>query len=121
MAEFHANTRVREGAAIIDLVGDLTGRSAEALAGTHRAAVADGPTVLVLNFTDTDYINSSGIAALVSILAEAREVGRRVCAVALTEHYRHVFDLTRLSDFMDFYVTEDAAVAAVATVGKGTV
>jgi len=37
----------------------------------------------------------------VSILARARAEGRGVAAIGLTEHYRHIFDITRLSDFIE--------------------
>ena len=40
--------------------------------------------------------------------AEEREVG----AFGLSDHYREVFNITRLSDFMTIYDNETAAVAA---------
>jgi anti-sigma B factor antagonist len=54
------------------------------------------------------YINSTGIALVVRMLAEARRDGRGVRAVGLTPHYQTIFRITRLSDYMDI-VEGDAA------------
>jgi len=45
---------------------------------------------------------------VVRLLADARRDGRHVRAVGLTPHYREIFRITRLSDFMDI-VEGDAA------------
>ena len=49
-----------------------------------------------------------GIALVVRLLADARRDGRTVRAIGLTEHYREIFRITRLSDFMEI-VEGDAA------------
>ena len=41
---------------------------------------------------------------------------RTVRAFGLSEHYRQIFDITRLSDFMGIYADEDSAVTAAAAV-----
>ena len=55
---------------------------------------------MLLDFAAVDYINSTGIALIVGILAEARKSGQEVQAGGLAEHYREIFRITRLSDFM---------------------
>ena len=67
-----------------------------------READAIGGSVL-LDFTSVDYINSTGIAVIVGVLAMARSVDREIGAVGLTDHYKEVFEITRLSDFMNIY------------------
>ena len=57
-----------------------------------------------LDFHDVAYINSTGIALVVRLLADARRDGRGVRAVGLTPHYVEIFRITRLSDFMDIVV-----------------
>ena len=51
----------------------------------------------------SDYINSTGIALIVSVLAQARAQRRKVVASGLSEHYREIFDITRLSDFIELF------------------
>jgi anti-sigma B factor antagonist len=69
---------------------------------------------VVLDFSDADYINSSGIALVVSVLARARAEGRAVAATGLTDHYRHIFDITRLSDFIEVCADLETAVGSPA-------
>jgi anti-sigma B factor antagonist len=90
------------------LSGQLDGSAAAAVAEGYAAAVAGipPPATVVLDFAAVDYINSTGIAVVVGVLGRARAAGHRVVAVGLTSHYRHIFDVTRLSDFLT--VAEDA-------------
>lgn len=88
--------------------GDLDGQADDALDGAYRAAAERGAGRLTLDFGDVGYINSTGIALVVRLLAEARRDARAVRAVGLTPHYREIFRITRLSDFMDI-VEGDAA------------
>ena len=82
----------------IELAGDIDGGAREALDAAYAAVPDAGP--LLLDFTDVGYINSTGIALIVGILARARAQAQPVTASGLTEHYREIFEITRLSDFM---------------------
>ena len=66
------------------------------------------------NFTGVDYINSTGIALIVGLLARARKSGRRLLTSGLSSHYVEIFQITRLSDFMSLYPDEATALAQVA-------
>lgn len=92
------------GGARIVMAGDLNGAADAVLAEAYAQAIAaagpGGPGEIVLDFAPTGYINSTGIALVVRLLAEARRERREVRAVGLTEHYREIFRITRLSDFM---------------------
>ena len=74
---------------------------------TRRSPALD-PHRVSLDFGRVGYINSTGIALVVRLLADARRDGRTVRAVGLTEHYQEIFRITRLSDFMEI-VEGDAA------------
>jgi anti-anti-sigma factor len=102
----------RSGSAVVIAIsGDVNGAADTELKRAYEAAATLEPTTIVLNFTDVDYINSTGIALIVSLLAEARKNGVEVRACGLTDHYRHIFEVTRLSDFMHMYTDETTAVA----------
>jgi anti-anti-sigma factor len=66
----------------------------------YDAATAGTIDTLVLEFGDVEYINSTGIAVIVGILARARQNDLKVVARGLTDHYKHIFEITKLSDFM---------------------
>jgi anti-sigma B factor antagonist len=106
-----AATRTIGAAAIIELSGDVDGSAAEVLTAVYTRAVADGPApTVVLDFAAVDYINSTGIALIVSVLAKARAERRQVVACGLSPHYREIFDITRLSDFIELFPDLDDAV-----------
>lgn len=97
------------GSTVIHLAGDVSRAAADSLDLAYSES-GDGP--LVLDFTGADYINSTGIALLVGLLAKARARGRSVKACGLTPHYVEIFNITRIADFMAIYDDEQAAVAA---------
>jgi len=92
----------------VRLSGDLNARADETLADAYSQVAALGPRRVSLDFGHVGYINSTGIALVVRLLANARRDGRGVRAIGLTPHYREIFRITRLSDFMDI-VEGDAA------------
>ncbi len=103
--------RVRQQprAAIVDLHGEINAFAEEALNAAYAEAERGDPEVILLNFADVDYINSTGIALIVGLLARARAGHRRLLACGLSEHYVEIFNITRLADFMTVYSSEDAA------------
>ncbi|HVA31516.1 MAG TPA: STAS domain-containing protein [Gaiellaceae bacterium] len=96
--EFAAQVRQEEGVAVIDLTGDVSGPAEQKLLEAY--AKTNGEPVVLLDFSAADYINSTGIALIVGLLAQARTAGQEVQARGLAEHYREIFRITRLSDFM---------------------
>lgn len=94
--------------AILLLRGDVNGAAQVALERAYGEAVACGATTLLLDFADVDYINSTGIALLVGLLSKARAGAQQVHACHLDAHYREIFTITRLSDFMTIVDDEPA-------------
>jgi anti-sigma B factor antagonist len=108
------------GAAVIELTGEVDGAAAGVLTAAYEEAVADGsPQTVVLDFARVDYINSTGIALIVSVLAQARSQRRKVVASGLSEHYREIFDITRLSDFIEVFGDLGTALADAGSLREG--
>ena len=106
-----ATVRVKDGAAVIDLSGDLNGMAEQVLRSAYSEAKGHESTSVILNFADVNYINSTGIALIVGLLAEARKDQRDIKACGLSDHYRHIFEITRLADFMPMFANEEEAIA----------
>jgi anti-anti-sigma factor len=104
-----AKVRRRDGVAVIDMPAQIEIGSEATIDRAYDEAAGSG--ALLLNFAGTEYINSSGIALIVGILARARKEGRPVAAFGLSEHYREIFEVTRLADFMGLFPDEQAAIA----------
>ena len=113
MAENHFEALVRRSGTVpvIDMQGEVNAFAEEPLNAAFREASLSQPERVLLNFRDVTYINSTGIALIVALLAQARKTRMALLVTGLSEHYRHIFSITRLADFMTIYDNEDAAVA----------
>jgi anti-anti-sigma factor len=107
---FNVVIRVDDAVPIIDLTGEIDGEAEASLLDAYDRAAA-GADRLVLNFGPTNYINSTGLALIVQLLARARAAGVAVHAFGLTDHYRHIFEITRLADFVELHADEASSVA----------
>jgi anti-sigma B factor antagonist len=108
---FAVRASQRGETAVLHLSGTVTKAAQEDLEAAFREASADSARLL-LDFGAVEYINSTGIAVIVGLLAMARAEGIEVGAYGLSNHYREVFQITRLSDFMTMYDDESAATLA---------
>jgi anti-anti-sigma factor len=108
---FDAKVRGDGSVATMDLSGEINRGADERMSSAYDDVSKIGASTLLLNFTDVGYINSTGIAVIVATLGRARKDGRQVSAYGLTDHYKHLFDITRLSDFMHIYDDEATALA----------
>lgn len=106
--EFQSTVRVTGKGPVVELVGTVNRAAKESMDQAYVEA-SQTPGEIVFDFSRVDYINSTGIAVIVGVLAMARAEGRDVGAYGLTDHYKEVFEITRLADFMHIY--EDAATA----------
>lgn len=96
---------------IIDILGDVTGAADVALTDAH--AQASAAMTIILNFTGLEYMNSSGIGLLVTLLIRAQRQGQKLTAFGLTDHYREIFELTRLNEAIMLFATETDALASL--------
>jgi anti-anti-sigma factor len=97
----------------VDLRGELNAFAEERLSAAYTEAERDDADVILLNFSDVDYINSVGIALIVSLLTRARKAQRRLLACGLSAHYVEIFQITRLADFIAVFPDEVSALASI--------
>lgn len=108
---FQAEVRNQDGAATIDLHGEINSFAEEALNAAYTKAEGANPSKVILNFTSVAYINSTGIALIVGLLARARKSHRQIVVFGLSDHYVEIFQITRLADFMTIYPDEASALS----------
>src|SRR6266511_2989056 len=109
MVEGSLTTQVRElstRASVIDLKGDVTAASEQALGDAYTEASGPFTRTIVLNFGGLEYMNSGGIGMLVTLLVRANRQRQRLLAFGLNEHYRQIFELTRLDEAIRIDDTE---------------
>jgi anti-anti-sigma factor len=107
--ELEVTLQEREGVAVLALHGDVNASAEAALQSAYGEATSSDPGAVVLDFAEVDYINSTGIALIVGLLAQARARDVEVRATGLSDHYREIFEITRLADFMTIEEEEDHA------------
>ena len=96
-------------AGVLELHGDVNASAERALMAGYEEATANGARSVTLDFADAEYINSTGIALIVGLLAQARAREVEVRATGLSDHYREIFEITRLADFMTIEEGENDA------------
>jgi len=112
MPEASISTAVRQiaaGAAVIDIDGQITGFAENVLMDAYTQATKTGAKIVLLNFTNLDYMNSSGIGLLVTLLVRTQRKGQRLAAFGLSDHYREIFQLTRLDEVITVHDDEATA------------
>jgi anti-sigma B factor antagonist len=98
---------------VVDVQGDMNAGSEDALMEAYAAACGRSTKAVVLNFDKLEFLNSGGIGLLVTLLVRANRSGQRIGACGLSDHYREIFELTRLNDAIAIHATEADALAAV--------
>jgi len=100
-----------EQVSIIDIQGDVTGTADAAFTDVY--AKASTARMIILNFSGLEYMNSSGIGLLVTLLIRTQRQGQKLTAFGLTDHYREIFELTRLNEAIMLFATETDAFASL--------
>jgi anti-sigma B factor antagonist len=103
---------VSDIASIVDIRGEVTAGAEDVLMDAYTQATAAGARTIILNFSALEYMNSGGIGLLITLLIRMKRQQQRLLTFGLSEHYRHIFDLTRLDEAIGVYETEAEVLAA---------
>ena len=106
--------RIDERASVVDIAGEITSASEKALMDAYARASADQTRAIILNFAGLEYMNSGGIGLIVTLLVRANRQRQKLLAYGLNEHYRQIFELTRLDEAVGIYASEADALKAAA-------
>ena len=101
-------------ASVVDIRGDVTSGSEDVLMAAYEEA-GDAKAV-ILNFSELSYMNSGGIGLLVTLLVRANRRSQSLLAFGLSDHYRQIFELTRLDEAVGIHDSESDALAAASAV-----
>jgi anti-sigma B factor antagonist len=104
--------KVNDKVSVIDVKGELTAFAEGVLMQAYNQASDGRVRAIVLNFEGLEYMNSSGIGLLVTLLIRVNREKQRLLTYGLSEHYRNIFQITRLDDAITIYDSEEAAIRA---------
>jgi anti-sigma B factor antagonist len=104
--------KVAGATSVIDIKGEINGYAEEALMNAYSEASNGRTQTIILNFDGLEYMNSSGIGLLVTMLIRVQRQKQRLLAYGLSDHYQQIFALTRLNEAIGIYPDEAAALSA---------
>ncbi len=103
--------REKEGITILDLKGPLlAGQAATNLREAIRSGLAAGSKNVILNLKDVDYIDSTGLGALVMCFTGLRKSSGRLVLLNLNRRQLELLVLTKLSTVFEIFDDEQEAV-----------
>jgi len=105
--------KANDSISIVDIRGEISAFAENALMDAYTQATSAGASVIILNLSGLEYMNSSGIGLLVTLLIRANRQKQRLLTYGLSEHYQKIFELTRLNEAIGIYKTEAEALAEV--------
>ena len=105
--------KINDKVSVIDINGELTAFAEGVLMQAYNQASDGRVRAIVLNFEGLDYMNSSGIGLLVTLLIRINREKQKLLTYGLSEHYRSIFQITRLDDAITMRESEEEAVQVV--------
>ncbi|OPZ87560.1 MAG: Anti-sigma-B factor antagonist [bacterium ADurb.Bin429] len=104
---------VAEHVPVLRLSGELDLGSVPEVRKAIRGFIEEGQVHFLINLTELDFIDSSGLGVLVGGLARVRERQGEIKLVCANRRILRVFEMTRLTQLFDIYETEDTAAASL--------
>lgn len=97
---------------VLDISGRLDAATAPAFRDACTKLLEAGHSNLVVSFSGTSFIDSSGLGVLVSVLRNVTKIGGDVRLAALPPEVKTLFELTRLNKVFDMYVDPGSAASS---------
>jgi anti-sigma B factor antagonist len=105
--------KANEKACVIEIHGEVTAFAEDALMEAYTNASNGTIKAVIMDFSDLEYMNSSGIGLLVTLLIRANRQKQQLMVIGLNDHYRQIFQLTRLDEAIGIFDDEASALAAI--------
>jgi anti-sigma B factor antagonist len=109
------HTRTVGDVHVLDISGKITlGEATKMIRYTISDLLENGGKKIILNLTDVNYIDSSGIGELVRTYTTVARDGRQLKLLNLTKKIKEVLAIAKLLTVFHVYESEQAAVASFA-------
>jgi anti-sigma B factor antagonist len=106
------NAESQGGATIISPEGDVDLGRSPTLRTSLRQAQTSKPQRLIVDLSQVDYMDSSGVATLVEALQNARKSGTKMVLCGLKDRVRSIFEIARLDTVFTIAESRDKAMTA---------
>lgn len=109
MNDIQINLRLEDQLALMDLQGDVTALAEKKILSAYERTLAQKSKLLILNFRDVNYINSAGMAIIITLLNKTRAQGGALRAFGLTPHFQKIFEMVGLLKYIPHFNDEKEA------------
>jgi len=107
------STRTTDGVTVVEANGRIIlGQETNDLRESVKGLLANGTTKIVINLANVDFIDSSGLGAMVGLYSTANSRGAKIKLAAITKRFHELLMITKLLTVFDVYDNEAAAVAS---------
>jgi anti-anti-sigma factor len=94
---------------MLNIKGDVTAVTGEKLEDAYEKISADGAKKILLLFDKESYINSGGIAFLISVASESKKREQSIRLTGLSDHFQKIFYMVGLTKYMSLFPSGEAA------------
>ncbi|GJM17793.1 MAG: putative anti-sigma factor antagonist [Phycisphaeraceae bacterium] len=106
------NADATSGAMIVAPRGDVDMSRSPVLRQSLRDVQGGSPARVVVNLSDVDYMDSSGLATLVEAMRAAKGANTKMILCGMNDKVRAIFEIARLHHFFTIVDSVDQAVEA---------
>ncbi|MBI3005954.1 MAG: STAS domain-containing protein [Ignavibacteriales bacterium] len=103
------SSAVGKKTATIEMTGDISDQSEEAILGAYHDITAKRAKNILLKFHPETFINSAGLRVIISLALECEQKKQSLRATGLSSHMRKVFDIIGLTEHLGIHETEEDA------------
>ena len=99
-----------EGTTILKLVGPLT---LSTIFGFQNEFRSNAPQVMIVDLSETPYMDSAGLGLLMNYYVSAESHGRKLLLAGVNERIDSLLEMTKVHKILKSYPTVDAAEASL--------
>lgn len=107
------NVRNENNVPVVDLTGEVDAYTSARFREAIIELIESGAASLVINMERVEYIDSSGLGALVGGLKRASEREGKIVIVCSNPQIRKVFEITGLEKVFHLFTSEQDAVGSI--------
>ncbi len=112
-ANFNVTSRLSGDTAILYPRGYLNNIAGESLVQECDAYIEQGIKKIVLNFRETDFINSIGISLLLNIIEGLKDCGGTLCFTDMGRIHIDTFEMLGLTKYLLVFTSEEEALRSL--------
>lgn len=114
MNPFNLNWAIENDIPVIYLEGDITSESDQTLRETYNEIkMKSRSRFFIFDFTDSNYINSSGISSFIKIIHLHKESNGEFIFTGLSDHLLKVMDIVGLTEYISISETIQSAIKKI--------